>query len=378
MNRTIYNLLQYLRRNPDLYTAAILAFVTSFFIRFSITSTIDALNLKILLLLLCLMLVVASFKKLGVLSLVYMKLCSLSGNARSLSRLFIFINFFISMLITNDVSLIIFIPIAIAAFVKVNRQDLLIKVLSLQTIAANVGSTLTPIGNPQNLFIYTVFNYDLLSFLKVTFPIILVSFVLLFLTTHFIDTKPLKYESKIVLSINSKTKRCSLTTVLFVLCLLSVLRVLDVYLMSTLVLSSILIMDMSLFKQADYKLLLLFVFLFIFVNNVCQIETVKSFAENFVDKYEYFISVSLSQIVSNVPATVMLSNFAKDPNMLLIGVNVGGLGTIIASMASLITFKFYIKTEGATPLYYMKKFTKYNIGFLLVLVSFHFIFPQFF
>ena len=89
MNRTIYNLLQYLRRNPDLYTAAILAFVTSFFIRFSITSTIDALNLKILLLLLCLMLVVASFKKLGVLSLVYMKLCSLSGNARSLSRLFI-------------------------------------------------------------------------------------------------------------------------------------------------------------------------------------------------------------------------------------------------------------------------------------------------
>lgn len=150
------------------------------------------------------MLVVASFKKLGVLSLVYMKLCSLSGNARSLSRLFIFINFFISMLITNDVSLIIFIPVAIAAFVKVNRQDLLIKVLSLQTIAANVGSTLTPIGNPQNLFIYTVFNYDLLSFLKVTFPIILVSFVLLFLTTHFIDTKPLKYESKIVLSINSK------------------------------------------------------------------------------------------------------------------------------------------------------------------------------
>ncbi|MDD6376622.1 MAG: SLC13 family permease [Succinatimonas sp.] len=376
MNRTIYNLLQYLRRNPDLYTAAILAFVTSFFIRFSITSTIEALNLKILLLLLCLMLVVASFKKLGVLSLVYMKLCSLSGNARSLSRLFIFINFFISMLITNDVSLIIFIPIAIAAFVKVNRQDLLIKVLSLQTVAANVGSTLTPIGNPQNLFIYTVFNYDLLSFLKVTFPIILVSFVLLFLTTHFIDTKPLKYESKIVISINSK--RCSLTTVLFVLCLLSVLSVLDVYLMSALVLCSILIMDMSLFKQADYKLLLLFVFLFIFVNNVCQIETVKSFAENFVDKYEYFISVSLSQIVSNVPATVMLSNFAKDPNMLLIGVNVGGLGTIIASMASLITFKFYIKTEGATPLYYMKKFTKYNIGFLLVLVSFHFIFPQFF
>ena len=102
--------------------------------------------------------------------------------------------------------------------------------------------------------------------------------------------------------------------------------------MSTLVLSSILIMDMSLFKQADYKLLLLFVFLFIFVNNVCQIETVKSFAENFVDKYEYFISVSLSQIVSNVPATVMLSNFAKDPNMLLIGVKIINETSLVISM----------------------------------------------
>ena len=376
MNSSSFNLLQYLRRNPDLYTAAILAFVTSFFTNFSFKSTIDALNIKILLLLLCLMLVVASFKKLGVLSLTYMKLCSMSKNARSLSRLFIFINFFISMLITNDVSLIIFIPIAIVAFVKVNRQDLLIKVLSLQTIAANVGSTLTPIGNPQNLFIYTVFNYDLLSFVKVTIPIIVVSFVLLFLTTNFIDTKPLKYVSNLTLTINSK--KCAITSVLFVLCLLSVLRLLDVYVMAIMVLIAILCMDRSLFKQADYKLLLLFVFLFIFVNNVCLMPTVKNFSENFVDKYEYFISVTLSQIVSNVPATVMLSNFVKDSDMLLIGVNVGGLGTIIASMASLITFKFYIKTNDAKPLYYMKKFTKYNIGFLLVLVTLHFVLPQFF
>ena len=376
MNHSSFNLFQYLRRNPDLYTAAILAFVTSFFTEFSIKSTVEALNLKILLLLLCLMLVVASFKKLGGLSLVYMKLCSMAGNARALSRLFIFINFFISMLVTNDVSLIIFVPVAIAAFIKVNRQDLLIKVLSLQTIAANVGSTLTPIGNPQNLFIYTVFNYDLMSFFKVTFPIIAVSFVLLILTTHFIDRKPLSYESEINLSVDSK--KCTFTILLFILCLLSVLRLLDVYIMSLVVLISVFIMDKTLFKQADFKLLLLFVFLFVFVNNVCKISSVSEFAEEFIDKYEYFISVALSQIVSNVPATVMLSNFANDTDMLLIGVNVGGLGTIIASMASLITFKFYIKTERTQPLYYMKKFTKYNIGFLLVLVTLHFVFPKFF
>lgn len=376
MDHKSFSLLQYLKRNPDLYTAAVLAVATSFFTDFSIKSTIKVLNLKILLLLLCLMLVVSSFKKLGVLTLVYMKLCSMAGNTRALSRIFIFLNFFISMLITNDVSLIIFIPVAIAAFTKVQRQDLLIKVLSLQTIAANVGSTLTPIGNPQNLFIYTVFNYDLFSFIRVTFPIIAVSFVLLLLTSHFIDKQPLKYDSEIKVTIDSK--KSIFTALLFILCLMSVLRVLNVYVMSIPVLISVFLMDKSLFKQADYKLLLLFVFLFVFVNNVCQITSVKMFAQRFVDSYEYFTSVALSQIVSNVPAAVMLSNFASDTDMLLKGVNVGGLGTIIASMASLITFKFYIKTPGALPLYYMKKFTRYNIGFLLVLLTLHFIFPQFF
>lgn len=376
MDHKSFSLLQYLKRNPDLYTAAVLAVATSFFTDFSIKSTIKVLNLKILLLLLCLMLVVSSFKKLGVLTLVYMKLCSMAGNTRALSRIFIFLNFFISMLITNDVSLIIFIPVAIAAFTKVQRQDLLIKVLSLQTIAANVGSTLTPIGNPQNLFIYTVFNYDLFSFIRVTFPIIAVSFVLLLLTSHFIDKQPLKYDSEIKVTIDSK--KSIFTALLFILCLMSVLRVLNVYVISIPVLISVFLMDKSLFKQADYKLLLLFVFLFVFVNNVCQITSVKMFAQRFVDSYEYFTSVALSQIVSNVPAAVMLSNFASDTDMLLKGVNVGGLGTIIASMASLITFKFYIKTPGALPLYYMKKFTRYNIGFLLVLLTLHFIFPQFF
>lgn len=376
MVRKSFSLLQYLKRNPDLYTAAVLAVATSFFTDFSIKTTIKVLNLKILLLLLCLMLVVSSFKKLGVLTLVYMKLCSMAGNTRALSRIFIFLNFFISMLITNDVSLIIFIPVAIAAFTKVQRQDLLIKVLSLQTIAANVGSALTPIGNPQNLFIYTVFNYDLLSFIRVTFPIIAVSFVLLLLTSHFIDKQPLKYDSEIKVTIDSK--KSIFTALLFILCLMSVLRFLNVYVMSIPVLVSVFLMDKSLFKQADYKLLLLFVFLFVFVNNVCQISTVKMFAQRFVDSYEYFTSVALSQIVSNVPAAVMLSNFASDTDMLLKGVNVGGLGTIVASMASLITFKFYIKTPGALPLYYMKKFTRYNIGFLLVLLTLHFIFPQFF
>ncbi len=376
MVRKSFSLLQYLKRNPDLYTAAVLAVATSFFTDFSIKTTIKVLNLKILLLLLCLMLVVSSFKKLGVLTLVYMKLCSMAGNTRALSRIFIFLNFFISMIITNDVSLIIFIPVAIAAFTKVQRQDLLIKVLSLQTIAANVGSALTPIGNPQNLFIYTVFNYDLLSFIRVTFPIIAVSFVLLLLTSHFIDKQPLKYDSEIKVTIDSK--KSIFTALLFILCLMSVLRFLNVYVMSIPVLVSVFLMDKSLFKQADYKLLLLFVFLFVFVNNVCQISTVKMFAQRFVDSYEYFTSVALSQIVSNVPAAVMLSNFASDTDMLLKGVNVGGLGTIVASMASLITFKFYIKTPGALPLYYMKKFTRYNIGFLLVLLTLHFIFPQFF
>lgn len=280
------------------------------------------------------------------------------------------------MLVTNDVSLIIFVPLAIDVLTKLKRQDLIIQVLILQTIAANMGSTLTPIGNPQNLFIYTYFKYELLSFLSATLPIVLVCFVLLIIMTHNIDRAKVDFEEQAQSKVF--TPKVYTFMVLFVLCILCVLRVLSIEIVTVIVASTMMLIDREQFKRVDYKLLMLFVFLFVFVANISSLPIVQEKALDFVQDYEYFVSLTLSQIISNVPATVMLSSFTSDPKALLLGVDVGGLGTIIASMASLITFKFYTRTDGAKPLYFMRKFTKYNLKFLLVLVSLHFVLPSFF
>ena len=124
--------------------------------------------------------------------------------------------------------------------------------------------------------------------------------------------------------------------------------------------------------------MLLFVFLFIFVNNISALPFIRTLSTEYVQNYGYFVSLILSQIISNVPATVMLAKFTLNPDSLLLGVNIGGLGTIIASMASLISFKYYLKTDGANPVYYIKKFTEYNLLFLTVLLIQHFVFPQIF
>ena len=364
------------KSNTDLIVSFFLATISCFIPKTDPVHTVLSINYEILFLLMCLMIVVAGFRKIGVLDGIYKGCFRFVDNTRSLSRIFIFINFFISMLITNDVSLIVFVPVAIRAFTCINRVDLIIPVVSLQTIAANMGSMLTPVGNPQNLYIYSYFNYQFTDFIYITFPVFAVCFVLLYIATHFIDKSSLIIDTseKIVIP----KKKASVFFVLFIICILCVLRVIDIYMLCLILFPVCFISDRKLFKKADYKLLLLFVFLFILVGNLSKYDLVSSLAYEFVTEYEYFVSLCLSQIVSNVPATVMLSSFTSDPDPLLIGVNVGGLGTIIASMASLISFKYYVKIDGAKPLYYLKKFTKYNLRFLIVLVTLHFIFPSFF
>lgn len=369
-------LLSYFKKNLDLNIALILAVISSFGPNVTLSRIEEGLNLRILVLLFCLMIVVAGFRKLGVLDYLYKKCFIFVYDARSLSRLFIFVCFFFSMAVTNDVALIIFVPLSIKALQDLGRDDLIIPVVSLQTIGANAGSMLTPVGNPQNLFIYSFYHYDLLEFVKVTGPVFIVCAVLLYIFTLFIDKSPLKLKEQ--LTTPFKPFRTVAFIMLFVLCLMAVLRIIDVYSMAWIVVCSVAVVDRKMFRQADYKLLLLFVFLFIFVSNICTYAMVADVAHHFVKNYEYFVSLSLSQIISNVPATVMLAEFAMDSDSLLKGVNVGGMGTCVASMASLISLKAYMKVDGSRPLYYLRKFTKYNIKFLFVLVPIHILFPSVF
>ena len=215
-----------------------------------------------------------------------------------------------------------------------------------------------------------------MSFFKATAPTFLVCFFLLIAFTHHIDTNSLKIGKSKLTPIDKK--KAYAFSALFLLCILCVLNVLNVYIVGSIVVIAVFFISKRLFLKVDYKLLSLFLLLFIFVHNITNFEGLRDFCFEFVGHYEYFVSLCLSQIISNVPATVMLSTFVKDPDALLLGVNVGGLGTIIASMASLISFKAYVKVEGAKPLYYLKKFTNYNLKFLLILIVLHFAIPSLF
>lgn len=365
----------FLKNNIDLDIAILLALGSCFIDGIDPLSTVAGLNYEILLVLACLMTVISGFRKEGFLTLIFEKTMNFVHNSRALSRIFVFICFFLSMLITNDVALIIFVPLAIGSLMKVQRCDLVVKVVSLQTIAANMGSMLTPIGNPQNLYIFMHYNYRLSDFMQVTFPIFALCFVILYVMTALIKADPVYTHKDDTIKLNKW--RMSLLGIGFIMSVLCVLRILDVYIVSIMVLALILITDIKLLKNIDVKLLSLFFFLFIFVGNVASAQAVASLAHEFVQGYEFFVSLTLSQIISNVPATVLLADFVKDPDMLLLGVSVGGLGTIIASMASLISFKYYMRMDGKRPLYYLRKFTKYNLEFLIIIIPIFLVFNAF-
>jgi Na+/H+ antiporter NhaD/arsenite permease-like protein len=271
------------------------------------------------------------------------------------------------MVITNDVALITFVPFTILLLQKINKEKIMIFVIALQTIAANLGSMFTPLGNPQNLYLYSVSHMEILDFLQLMMPLTLVSFVIISVTLLL-----LKNETISVIKNTNKTKingkQLALFTVLFAICLLTVLHVADYRVTFIIVAGSVLIFDRKILAKADYMLLLTFVAFFIFVGNIKNIPYIEHILAGVVRGNEMMISMISSQIISNVPAAILLSGFTDNYRKLIIGTNIGGLGTLIASMASLISYKFYAKIEGARRGKYLAVFTGFNLMFIIIIV----------
>ena len=289
-----------------------------------------------------------------------------------LAAMLIFMCFFGSMLITNDVALITFVPFALMILRECDREDMIIPTVVLQTIAANLGSMLTPIGNPQNLYLYGISNISLGGFVLMMLPFCLVSAVVLLLLILIIPGKKKSLQKSSSSSITGRLgskHQIIIYTVLFAIALSTVLRILPWYVFAIIVLFTVGIMDHKILFRADYTLLLTFVGFFIFVGNMGRIEVISSFLEKVLVGHEFPVSVALSQVTSNVPATLMLSGFTTDYRSLLIGVNVGGLGTLIASMASLIYYKAYAGEYKEKSGKYLLVFTGVNVLFLIVLVA---------
>lgn len=349
---------------------------------------ISYIDFRVLALLFCLMAVVRGFSSIGVFTRLGTMLLTHVHSLRMLSALFIFLCFFFSMLITNDVALITFIPFTILVLSIAEQKKFLIPVVVLETIAANLGSMLTPLGNPQNLYLYTISGLSIGAFVRIMLPYSFVSAILLLIFILFLPKDTVSTATAANTANSTNTVTASNTSnviceavkarknsrilfafylILFLLCLLTVLHILPYQILFFLVLTGFLLLDYRVLKDVDYFLLLTFLCFFIFIGNMKQISLVHELISKLLVHHEVLMGIGASQIISNVPAAILLSGFTDDYSALLIGVNLGGLGTLIASLASLISFKFYTNSEGSDTKRFLGIFTLYNVIFLGVL-----------
>ena len=347
--------MDFLKKEIVLVIAIVLA-ITSSFISIPKLSYID---FKVLILLFNLMIVVAAFKELKVLDSIAIGLLKKCNSYTSISFALVFITFIASMIVTNDVALITFVPLSIVIARKANIDVL--KIVIFQTLAANLGSSFTPMGNPQNLFIYSYYDLSPIDFLKITLPIVILAIV--FLSILIIKDKKMKLKLDLSDVIMENKKDVILFSLLFVIILLSVFHLIDYKITFIITIVTVLILNKRLFKEVDYSLLLTFTGFFIFIGNISTMDVVRNFMENILnsEKSTFISSILASQTISNVPATMLLSGFTNHFKELLLGVNIGGMGTLIASLASVISYKIYTSEFKDNNDRYLSKFTLYNV-----------------
>lgn len=323
---------------------------------------------RVLALLFGLMLVIAGLQSIGLFRYLGFRLLGRTKTTLQLGFLLVAMCFFGSMLITNDVALITFVPFAVMTLTMAGERRLLIPVVVLQTVAANLGSMFTPVGNPQNLYLYTAFELSMGTFLGYMLPLTLLSLLLLSAAVFLLGRKPLTVQTSENPGIPDR-KKLAVYALLFLVCLSCVLRLLSWPVMLAILVLAVLIVDRKLFGAVDYFLLLTFVCFFLFIGNVERIPAVSSLMKELIGGRELPAGAALSQVISNVPAAILLSGFTENARPLLYGVNIGGLGTLIASLASVISYRLYGNSEGARKGAYLKTFTLYNVVFLAVLYA---------
>lgn len=363
--------------NIVLIAAWLLAVVSAFFIHPD-AAYIDYIDFHTLGLLFCLMTMMAGLNRLGLFALAAQKMLSSVKNSRQLEVILVLLCFFSSMFITNDVALITFVPFAIQALELADRKQTLVPVVVLQTVAANLGSMLTPIGNPQNLYLYSGSGIGVGQFLLLMLPLTLLAAILI-LSLLFVRKRVPLADLKLPETVVLKSRRMAVMYgVLFLFCLFCVARILPVWVMVLLILAAILATDRQTLKQVDYSLLLTFVGFFIFIGNMGRLETFCNFLKNIIDGHEILTAVLSSQVISNVPAALLLSGFTGDWEALIIGTNIGGLGTLIASMASLISYRLAAAANPKEKGRYLIYFTGVNAALLAIMLGAAYVLPPLF
>ena len=311
--------------------SVILAIISCFFVRPN-PNYLNYINWDTIILLFVIMLIVEVLKNLSIFEIVVRKLLTKVGNARGLVFVLVFTCFFSSIFITNDVSLIIFVPFAILALKKVDRIDLIIFTVSLQTIAANIGCMVLPIGAPHNIVMYSVSKIPFESFFFLLLPYVIVSAIFLVALSLFISPDEIELPQMREIKVNRQ----------------------DFF--------------RKVFLGVDYYLLLTFIALFVLIGNLVNIPFFTQIFEKWIIGNEVIWGIIASQAISNVPAAMLLSGFSTNYEAIIVGINIGGLGTLIASMANLISYKILVREYKEFKIRYLAIFTALNVILLIILI----------
>lgn len=354
----------FVKKEVVLSVAIVAMIITMFFVPVD-KEYLEYFEYKTLIALFCMLAVVAGLKSTNIFELVSKKLIGLFKTRRAVIYCLVYGTYLFDMIVANDMSLITFLPLTYLVLHKTNNDKYLAFTFIMQTIAANMGGMITPYGNPQNLYLFSFYEIAIPEFFKALLLQSITVAVMLFICVLFVKNEPLTLKNEEKFEI--KKKELAVYAVLFVLVILSIFRVVPHVVTLALVILAVLIVDRKRFKYVDYALLATFCVFFVFSGNMARIDAVKELISVIVEKNTLIAGVVSCQFISNVPTAIFLSKFTQNWQDLLIAVNIGSLGIIISSLASLITLKEYLKHQPEGLKKYMIKFTLLNTIFLVVL-----------
>ena len=363
------------KQNAVLLIAIAAAIITSFFVPPD-TAYLGYFDFKTLSCLFAVLSVVCALRNIRFFTILARKIVKLCKNARLCVITLIYITFIGSMLIANDMALITFLPLGYFALSSTGKQKHLSFTFIMQNIAANLGGMITPFGNPQNLYIYNKFNIPVGEFtLIMLFPFVVSIAMITILCIIFVKDEPLivnPQEEKL------NVPRALVYSVLFLLSILAVFNILHYIIVTAIIVAALTVLDRKALAKVDYGLLFTFCAFFVFSGNMSRIDAVSRLFSYLMDVNTMLFSALSCQFISNVPSAILLSNFTGNYRELLLGVNIGGVGTLISSLASLITFREYSSLYPKNVGRYLFKFTIFNFVFLFSLLGLQSIFNIFF
>ena len=360
-------ILTFLKDNAVLMIAILAAAVTSFIVPPD-EKYLDYFDFKTLACLFSVLAVVCALRNIRFFYTLAKAIVRKFRNARAAILVLVYVTFIGSMLIANDMALLTFLPLGYFILHTTKKEKYLAFAFIMQNIAANLGGMLTPFGNPQNLYLYSKFNIPDGEFVQIMFPPFILAVLLITICCLiFVKNEPLEIEEK---AASLPVGRVIIYLLLFAIAIMMVFRFMPYQIGLIIIPLALLFLDRQALLQVDYGLLFTFVFFFIFAGNMGRIDVVRDFFSYLLSINTLVFSALSCQVISNVPSAILLSQFTDNYRELLLGVNIGGAGTLIASLASLITFKEYTKQDPKHTLAYVLKFTAFNFAFLIILTVF--------